>query len=152
MYVLLRRALLALLLLPLCGCATDSGPWVELKGRRFTVEVAADEESRSRGLMFRTSMEQDSGMLFIFEREQPLAFWMRNTRIPLDILYFDSEFRLVSAARGVPCTTPQCPTYPSEGPARYTLELNAGLARSMGLAKGDEMQVDPDVLTQYKLD
>jgi len=65
---------------------------------------------------------------------------MRNTRIPLDIFYFDAELRLVSVARNArPCRTPQCPPYPSEGPAKYVLELNAGKADELGVRKGDRL-------------
>ena len=138
--------------LPLAGCASN-GPWVEIKGRRFEVEVVADDESRARGLMFRDSLPEDRGMLFVFEREQELAFWMKNTRIPLDILYFDASRKLVSIAAGVPpCTTPQCPTYPSDGPALYALELNAGLAEKLAIRPGDELSVDPATLAAHGIE
>lgn len=128
------------------GCASQTAPWVELKGHRFTVEVADDAEERARGLMFRDALPREHGMLFVFERAEPQAFWMRNTRIALDILYFDAQRRLVSVAEGVPpCTTPQCPSYPSDGPARFTLELNAGLARELRAARGDELLIDPRI-------
>lgn len=143
---MLRRTWpLLLLIVPLTGCASVESPWVELKGRRFSVEIAADDESRARGLMFRDSLAPDRGMLFVFEREQPLAFWMRNTRIPLDILYFDADRRLVSVSSAPPCTTAQCPSYPSAAPARFTLELNAGTAKTLGVARGDELLIDPSV-------
>ena len=144
----MRRTLPLLLLLafPLGGCASADLPWVELNGRRFQVEVAGDPATRTRGLMFRDALGEDRGMLFVFERDEPLAFWMKNTRIPLDILYFDAQRRLVSVAAGVPpCTTPQCPSYPSAGPARYTLELNAGTARALGVKRGDELRLDPSI-------
>ena len=145
--------LLLMTAVPLCGCAADDARWVELKGRRFEVEIAADDASRTRGLMFRDSLAEDRGMLFIFDRAEPLAFWMRNTRIPLDILYFDSDLKLVSVARGVPpCTTQQCPSYPSAAPARYTLELNAGMAKRLGAEPGDELRVDPAILSLQALD
>jgi uncharacterized membrane protein (UPF0127 family) len=138
--------MLGLIALPLAGCASDDAPWVELKGQRFAVEIADDEASRQRGLMFRDDLPAERGMLFIFEREQPLAFWMKNTRIPLDILYFDDDRKLVSLAAGVPpCTTPQCPSYPSDAPARYTLELKAGTARKLGAARGDELVFAPEI-------
>jgi uncharacterized protein len=143
---LLRFALLLLSLPLLPACAGTAAPWVELKGRRFQVEVAADDASRARGLMFRDRLPADQGMLFVFERAEPQAFWMKNTRIPLDILYFDAQRRLVSIAAGVPpCTTPQCPSYPSEGPAQFTLELKAGTARELGAARGDELRLDPRI-------
>lgn len=135
------------------GCSAQTTPWVEVKGQRFEVEVVADDESRARGLMFRDSLATGHGMLFIFEREQPLAFWMKNTRIPLDILYFDASRRLVSMAEGVPpCTTAQCPSYPSARPARFTLELNAGMARRLQIAPGDEMTIDPAIASRHGLD
>lgn len=138
---------------PISSCASSDAPWVELKGRRFEVEVVSDDASRARGLMFRESMAADRGMLFIFEREEPLAFWMKNTRIPLDIFYFDSARRLVSVAAGVPpCGTPQCPNYPSAAPARYTLELNAGMARQLQAERGDELLIDPAIVAALQVD
>jgi uncharacterized membrane protein (UPF0127 family) len=65
---------------------------------------------------------------------------MKNTRIPLDILYFDDGLTLVSMAENArPCVADPCPSYPSEAPARYVLELNAGTARSLGVEKGDRL-------------
>lgn len=129
------------------GCATTtSEDWVELRGQRFIVEIADDDASRTRGLMFRDDLPRDRGMLFIFEREQPLAFWMRNTYIPLDILYFDNQRRLVSMAQRVPpCRSGQCPNYPSARPARYTLELASGRAAELGVKAGDELRFGPTI-------
>jgi uncharacterized membrane protein (UPF0127 family) len=114
-------------------------PWVEVGGQRFSVEVADDFDERARGLMYRESMPVDHGMLFVHEREAPLAYWMKNTRIPLDILYFDAERRFVSVQRGVPTCRAgdRCPNYPSDGPAKYVLELNAGRSDSLALEPGD---------------
>jgi uncharacterized membrane protein (UPF0127 family) len=136
----------AILCLPACASGSGS-PWVELKGKRFYVEVADDDAERARGLMFRDSMAADHGMLFVHEREEPQAYWMKNTKIPLDILYFDSTRRLVSAQKRVPpCSAgDRCPPYPSEGSALYVLELNAGAADAMGLAKGDELTFSADI-------
>ncbi|GAA4859670.1 DUF192 domain-containing protein [Luteimonas vadosa] len=127
------------------GCAR--GHWVEVAGERYTVEVADDDEERARGLMFRDALEQDRGMLFIHDRAEPRWFWMKNTRIPLDILYFDESLRLVSQQRNVPpCSSGNlCPTYPSELPARFVLELNAGEAARLGLEDGDVLRLGPDI-------
>lgn len=136
---------LALLLVGLLASTACAGgreaPWVEIGTQRFSVEVADDHDERSRGLMFRDAMPSDHGMLFVHDREQPLAYWMKNTRIPLDILYFDAERRLVSIQRGVPpCSAgDRCPNYPSEGPAKYVLELNAGRSDALGLERGDKI-------------
>jgi len=89
------------LVLSATGCAElADAPSVELKGKRYTVELADTPELRERGLMFRRDMPVDAGMLFIHDNEEPLAYWMKNTYIPLDILYFDSKLKLVSAQLG----------------------------------------------------
>ena len=128
----------ALLLATLATACANGAKRVELKGESFDVELALTREEQAMGLMFRESMPDDAGMLFIFSGEAPRSFWMKNTLIPLDILYFDSELKLVSAQENVrPCATQRCPGYPSEGPAQYVLELNAGKAKALGLEKGD---------------
>jgi uncharacterized protein len=83
------------------------------------------------------------GMLFIHDQEEPQAYWMKNTRIALDILYFDSARRLVSQQRDVPpCALGNgCPPYPSNAPARYVLELNAGEAARLKLENGTELKL-----------
>ena len=137
---------LALLLPSLGGCASD-GDWVELRGVRIAVEIADDHRERQRGLMFRDRLEKGRGMIFVHEREQPLAYWMKNTRIPLDILFFDHERRLVSQQREVPpCDLgDRCPPYPSDAPAMYVLELNAGEAERLHLENGTTIEFAPDI-------
>jgi len=121
--------------------------WVELAGKRYTVELAADEHSRMRGLMFRESLPLDAGMLFVFESEYPQAFWMKNTLISLDILYFDASARLVSMSTDTPpCKTAYCPSYPSAGAARYVLELNAGEAKALQLKPGARLTFGPNIV------
>jgi uncharacterized membrane protein (UPF0127 family) len=115
---------------------------VTLKGHRFDVEQANEPASQERGLMFRDSMPADHGMIFNFSDEQPRIFWMKNCRMPLDILYFDQKYKLVSMQQRVPaCRSDPCPQYPSEGPARYVLELNAGVAEKLGVKPGDALAV-----------
>ena len=135
------------LMAPLTGCASSGLPWVELEGERYRVEIADDERERERGLMFRDAMDAGHGMLFIHEREEPRAYWMKNTKIALDILYFDNARRLVSQQRDVPpCTLgDRCPSYPSDAPARYVLELNAGQAANLGLELNAQMRFGPGI-------
>lgn len=138
-----KYVLLGLLILLLCGCQPSRNQ-VTLKGHTFVVEVANDHQSRAMGLMYRESMADDAGMLFIFPQPQPLAFWMKNTLIPLDILYFDQNRKLVSISeRTPPCrnTTTRCPNYPSLKPAQYVLEINAGLSEKYGFKPGDELDI-----------
>lgn len=141
--------LFCLLLVLLAGCAAARDPWVELGGRRYTVEIADDDAERQRGLMFRDALPADRGMLFVHERQQPLAYWMKNTRIPLDILYFDNARKLVSQQRDVPpCALGDaCPPYPSTAPARYVLELNAGQAAALALDVGAQLRFSADIPT-----
>jgi uncharacterized membrane protein (UPF0127 family) len=105
-------------------------------------EVATTVETRMRGLMERASLPADQGMLFIFEEPQPLSFWMFNTLIPLDILFIDERRRITSMHAGVPpCQPPRrCPTYTSDGPAQFVLEVNAGVAAKAGIRLGDEVR------------
>ena len=128
------------------SCAAN-GPWVELGGQRYHVEIADDDPERERGLMFRDELAAGHGMLFIHEREAPRAYWMKNTRIPLDILYFDGARRLVSQQRDVPpCALGNgCPPYPSTAYARYVLELNAGEAARLRLEDGAELTFGPGI-------
>ncbi|WP_223786705.1 DUF192 domain-containing protein [Marinicella meishanensis] len=139
-----KNALLGLLILLLCGCQPAQNR-VTLKGQTFDVEVANDNQSRAMGLMFRENMASDAGMLFIFPQPQPLAFWMKNTLIPLDILYFDQNRKLINISeRTPPCknTTTRCPNYPSVRPAKYVLEINAGLSEQYGFQPGDELIIE----------
>ena len=139
--------ILSLGLLLVSGCATGQDSWVEIGGKRYAVEIADDNEERARGLMFRDELPADRGMLFVHDREEPLAYWMKNTKIPLDILYFDTQRRLVAQQRDVPpCTLGDgCPPYPSQAPARYVLELNAGQAEQLKLQVGDELRLAPSI-------
>ncbi len=104
---------------------------------RFTIEIADDPVERARGLMFRTEMAADHGMLFDFGAEGPRSFWMRNTPLPLDIIFVAADGTVVSIARN---TTPYSEaSIPSEGDARFVFEVNAGIADRIGLAPGDTL-------------
>ena len=142
----LRISLLLLMSL-LSGCAS-AGNWVELGGQRYKVEVADDDAERARGLMFRDQLAAGTGMIFLHDREEPQAYWMKNTKIALDILYFDSARKLVAQQRDVPpCSAGNaCPPYPSNAPARYVLELNAGEAAKLKLKNGAELTFSKDIL------
>lgn len=95
---------------------------------KFTAYIADDEKGREEGLMFIKKLPDDTGMLFVFERERPLAFWMKNTLIPLSIGYFDHSGILIDiqemkVATSIMDLSP--PSYPSQGPALFALEMNA---------------------------
>lgn len=115
------------------------------KGDRIIVEMARTPEEQAKGLMFRTTLEENAGMLFLFEKPQALHFWMKNTLIPLDILYLDESGTILNIVRMKPCLReiPICPSYPSEGLAKYALEINAGEASKLGLKPGQDLQLPP---------
>jgi uncharacterized membrane protein (UPF0127 family) len=106
--------------------------------QRFTIELVDTPESRARGLMFRRSMLPDHGMLFDFKTEQPVAFWMKNTPLPLDMLFIDGQGVIVQIAAD---TTPFSEAaIPSRQPIRAVLEVNAGTAERLEIAVGDRVR------------
>jgi len=107
---------------------------------RLFVEVADDEPERRRGLMFRESLPQGRGMWFVFERAGPLAFWMKNVKFPIDIIFLDDERYIVKIWKAVaPCLTGPCPNYPSIVPARYVLEAPAGFCDDYRITEGQRV-------------
>jgi uncharacterized protein len=116
------------------------------------VEIADDPEEHSLGLMNRNDLPEDQGMLFVFEEPRPLSFWMKNTRIPLDILFFDENQKLINALSMDPClpsealakegTKDPCPLYSSELPAQYALEVNAGFIQQNGVDESWSFQIE----------
>lgn len=116
---------------------------VTLHGNAFTTELATDEKAREHGLMDRKELRADHAMLFVFPDLAPRWFWMKNTLIPLDILYFSDKRELVSMQLNVPpCTADPCPSYPSGAAARYVLELPAGTVAQRGIQVGDKMDIE----------
>lgn len=132
--------------------AAEPTAWVQLRaadGRvsNFAVEIADTPEERSLGLMHRPDMAAEAGMLFIFAESRPRSFWMRNTMISLDIIYFDSQGRFVSVQRRA---RPLDETpLPSAGPAQFVLEINGGLGALIGVGPG--MELRSDALEQFGL-
>ena len=139
----MSRAFLIILVFLCSGCM--AGPYVELNGEKFTVELAETLEEQALGLMFRDSLAEDHGMLFIFPDEARRSFWMKNCRIALDIFYFDAQLELVSVSENTPpCRSSRCPSYPSAGPAKYVLELNSGKAAELQVKPGDKLELHLD--------
>jgi len=112
---------------------------VESGGRRhkFQVEVARTPEQSQQGLMFRSKMAPDAGMLFLYSPPQPISMWMYQTLIPLDMLFIGADGRVVNIhERAVPGSTQ---TIPSDGPVRAVLELNGGTVARLKLKPGDKV-------------
>lgn len=105
---------------------------------RFRVEVMATAEEHARGLMFRESLPKYGGMLFVYDAPQPVAFWMENTLIPLDMLFFDGSGRLTRVHENA---KPRDRTPIVGGnDIRYVLEVNAGMVKALGIEPGAEMR------------
>ena len=106
---------------------TDSGT------HTIRAELAASPEEQRRGLMYRTAMGPDEGMLFPYAQPQPLSFWMHNTVLPLDLVFIDADRRVINVGRGEPYNET---SIVSERPGIAVLELNAGRAEELGIVPG----------------
>ncbi|MDT8409773.1 MAG: DUF192 domain-containing protein [Wenzhouxiangellaceae bacterium] len=136
-----RASLVIMLAMLVSACNADQ-PWAQVGGQRYFVEIADEPAEQARGLMFRDELGQNEGMLFIWRRAEPRAFWMRNTRVPLDIVYIGPDWKIVAWSLNTPpCRTRSCPNYPSGAPAQYVLEVNAGEMERLGVDIGDRVTV-----------
>ncbi|MBD2460111.1 DUF192 domain-containing protein [Oscillatoria sp. FACHB-1407] len=113
----------------------------EIRGQRIQLEVARTPEQQAMGLMYRRELADDRGMLFPFAFPRPAQFWMRNTLIPLDMLFLlNGEVKAI-AANAAPCTTPTCPLYESGVPVNQVIELRGGRAAELGIQVGDRITI-----------
>ena len=142
-----RTSLASLLLLvPLASC--DAQPTTRrtvlpttrmtIGNKPFILEIADTDAARQKGLMRSDELASDHGMIFVFNTEAPLGFWMKNVRFPLDIIYLDSKGRIVSIKQMKAFDTK---TTPSDGPAQYAIELKEGTAGKLGLKPGDTLDL-----------
>ena len=105
------------------------------------VQVADTDATRQTGLMFRRSMPETEGMPFVFQQMRPVTFWMKNTVLPLDIIFVGGDGKVMNIARN---TTPfSLDPIPSDGPARVVVELNAGASARLGIEPGDRVRYEP---------
>lgn len=133
-----------------CGCKAKSAPNQEtpdkpkqvemmMGGTKVSLEVADDEDTRRRGLMFRDSLAPNSGMLFVFSQEAIYPFWMKNTKIPLSIAFINSRGEIVGIRQMQPfdTTTMHMPFRPF----RYAIEMEQGWFGAHGVKKGDTLRI-----------
>ena len=110
-------------------------------GFAITLELALSPEEISNGLMFRPSLPENRGMLFLFGQPRLPAFWMKNMQIPLDLVFMDGSGSVVDVIADVqPCAAEPCPTYPPSSPAQAVLEINSGSAAAHGIDVGATIQ------------
>jgi len=120
-----------------------------MKGNCFSVELATTEAQREQGLIYRKELDKNKGMLFIFDKEDIYPFWMKNTLIPLDMIWIDSNNKVVFISQNVqPCLPAQagksliCPSVVPQTKAKYVLEINAGICEQINLKLGDEIKLN----------
>jgi len=116
---------------------------IHVDGHEITVEVARTESERNRGLMFRNSIGKEEGMLFVFPEEKMLSFWMKNTFIPLDVGYFDSQGFFIEYRSMEPDNDQK--TYSSSEPAIYALEMRQGWFKEKNIKKYAKMKLPEPV-------
>jgi len=161
----MRLTALILILLALAGCSggsTDTGDATRTSSEpgaattsglrtvtidassgekvKVRVEIADEASEQTRGLMYRTALGEDRGMLFVFRSEEKLSFWMKNTLIPLSVAFIDSEGRIVDIQDMKPLDD-EPPSYVSARPAQYALEVNQGFFEERGVAVGDRAEL-----------
>jgi len=121
------------------GCVRQPEARVSVPGKlQITAEIADEPGEWATGLMFREDLDDDRGMLFVFPDDQERTFWMKNTEIPLDLLFISSENRVVEIMPTLqPCVADPCARYQSRVTARYVLEVNAGTVALSGVEVGD---------------
>ena len=137
--VLVFLIILGLVFLP---GITSSSPEVCFGNKCFFVELALTAGERDLGLMNRTHLDADKGMLFVFEKEGIYPFWMKNTLIPLDMIWIDSNNRVVYIGRNTqPCVSDPCALINPRKKASYILEINGGTADRTGIKEGDNVTI-----------
>lgn len=150
----LRRskwALVSAILWLMVGCAAGANEPAPLArgtvylpdGRSLSVEVADTPAKQARGYMFRSSVAEGEGMVFLMDSFDIHPFWMKNCLIPLDIIWLDEDWRIVHIAESVPpCKKDPCPSFTPMQKSRYVLEVAAGQSRKLGLEQGERIRYE----------
>jgi len=147
------RLMLIIVIMVIGGCSSQIGEVHQRGGASvtiisadsqlftFLVELANTSETRIKGLMFREDLEDKHGMLFIYPSSQPRSFWMKNTKIPLDMLFIDENFVIRKIHYAEPCKQDPCAAYKSGVPVRYVLEINGNLTIKHGIEEGNLVDI-----------
>jgi len=138
------KYLILIISLPLftsCKTLVSNKNYLTINGHKLSIEVADTSKKRELGLMNRTELPANTGMLFVFANTSILNFWMKNTLIPLSIAYIDDKCTIVDIQDMQPAAknAPNPKTYPSEKPARYALETNIGWFKKHKIKVGDKV-------------
>ena len=136
--MLKKIVLSSVLFLIFISCQNETKAKIMINEKTYTVEVANTQEKRSKGLMFRKHLPENTGMLFVFSYEDYRYFYMKNTLIPLDIAFFDSQMKIVSIKQMEPLDET---TVPSDKKAMYALEMNKGFFEKEKINVGDSAKL-----------
>lgn len=122
---------------------TDSSPnsTVCFTQKCFSVEIADTVSKQTKGLMFRDSLGEDEGMLFVFPEEGTYNFWMKNMLIPLDILWINQNLEVIHIENAASCTNDPCQVFGSNEKAKYVLEINSGATAQNGISVGSKIEI-----------
>ena len=121
------------------GCSSEN--FVIINNKTIQVEIADNNEERVTGLMFREELCENCGMLFIFDDSEPRSFWMKDTLIPLDMIFIDENYEIVNIKHATPCLEGSCMTYDSGMKAKYVLELNGRFTDKNNIKIGDKLEI-----------
>ena len=114
---------------------------IEIRGHKFTVDLAVTNREKERGLGYRDSLAPDHGMLFVYDHPEQYTFWMKGMRFPLDMIWIENK-TVVDISRNVPVSVNgTLPTYSPRLPVSQILEVNAGVADQLGIQIGDEVRI-----------
>jgi uncharacterized membrane protein (UPF0127 family) len=120
-------------------------------GNTITVEVANSRHKKQRGLMFRKELPENEGMLFLFGLEGYYTFWMKNTLIPLDVIWINSDLEIIHIEKNLPsCIQDPCDSYTPGGPARYVIEVNGGWVDRNNVTLGNKVEIDSETHEELK--
>jgi len=119
-----------------------SGRAIAPNGTTLQLEVARTEQQQEMGLMYRPALPNNRGMLFQFPSPQPISFWMKNTYVPLDIVFMRKGVVQYIATAVPPCTSDPCPSYGPKTPIDQVIELRSGRAAELGLKIGDQIKIE----------
>ncbi len=138
----MEKIVLLCLVLAITGCVSQQQTEVILSTaagqKTVSVEIADSPDEWATGLMNRSFLPEGKGMLFVFSDSRQRSFWMKNTLIPLDIIFISDDFKIVDMTTLYPCVLDPCPSYLSKAPARYVLEVNANYTRNNNIALGNK--------------
>ena len=128
----------------LASCAKYETVFIDNGAEKIKVraEVADTQEKMERGLMGRGHLGEGRGMFFPFDQEGTYSFWMKNTLIPLDIIFISKEFKIVEIFHAEPCHEEPCKSYQTTAYARYILEVNANFTARNGIEAGDFISIE----------